>query len=101
MNAVIDLHFSPWVDFSSPAPTTCKGPTLYCSCPRPSRRTQAIPATDTLIQRVWQQGLAVYNAPRFNCDLLRICALQGYPSCSLRRATSVSGSISSQIKTNR
>jgi len=47
----------------------------------------------------------VYNAPRFTVTPLRTYAkgqdLRVYPPWSLRLATSRTGSISSQIKTNR
>jgi hypothetical protein len=72
MNAEIDLHFSPWGGFRSSPSMACKGLTQFLQSPEcleadprnPGNR-HADPAGSG------SRGLAVYNAPRFNCDPLR------------------------------
>jgi hypothetical protein len=65
MNAVTHFHFSLWGDYSV-VPVEDRQRLYFCSRPRTSRRTQAIPASSTLISDVWQQGVTGVQCAAFS-----------------------------------
>lgn len=72
MNAVIDLHFSSWDGFPSSTSMACKGLTQILQ-PLGSSGADTRNPGNRLADPAGSgsRGLAVYNAPRFNCDPLR------------------------------
>ena len=75
MYAVTHLHLPRGAIFPSFPSMTRKGLTPYLQPPERFVADTGNPGNrhaDPVVSG--SRGLAVYNAPRFNCDLLRICA---------------------------